>query len=304
MEKQPPKSEERRDEAGKRRAPTLTERQRREARRKRRSRRRGTGKGNPLARGVAATWAEIRRTLAFLGNGVLAALASLGPVFSSVGMGLVWLLERAGKGLSGLGRLTRRALAAAGRLVAALDGLATPHRALVIVAAIAAVILGVSQYKGLGTIEIGQAGYDGIEDIVRAPTTSGTTPAGSHTRVLVPIAGVALIAAVAIALAGLPATASRFRRWRRLAAMALTMIGLLTLVVTLFIDLPNATDTTEVASAYSGVSARILSGFWLELCAGAALTVTGAALVVEPKPRRAPDRRRERRPSAVAGSRA
>lgn len=304
MEPEAPKPEKPRKDTEKKPTVTLTERQRREARQRRRSRRRGPARGNPLTRGLKATWFEIKRTLLFLGNGILTGLAALGPVFSSVGMGLVWLLEKAGKGLTALGRVWRRALATAGRIAVALDRVATPHRALVLVAGIAAVILGVAQFKGLGTIEIGQAGYDGIEDLVRAPTTSNTTPAGSHTRIFVPIAAVALLAVVVIGLGGATATAARFSRWRRLAAMTLTMIGLLTLVVTLLIDLPNATDTAEVALAYEGVSARLLSGFWLELTAGAALAVAGLALVLEPATRRLPDRRRERHPSAVAGSRA
>lgn len=301
MQPEAPKPEDREKDAEKKPAPALTERQRIEARTKRRSRRRPV-KGNPLTRGLKATGFEIRRTAYFVGNSVLAGLASLGPVFSSVGMGIVWLLEKAGKGLTTLGRLARRAVAAAGRLALAVDKVVTPHRALMLVAAIAAVVLGISQFKSLGTIEIGQPGYAGIEDLVRAPTTDETTAAGAHTRVLVPIAGVALVAVAVIAIGGAGSAGARFARWRRLAAMTLTMIGLLTLVVALLIDLPQATDTTEAALAYAGVSARLLSGFWLELAAGTALTVTGLALLLEPSRRRAPDRRRERRPSAVAGS--
>ncbi len=48
----------------------------------------------------------------------------------------------------------------------ALDRVVTPHRALLLVAALAAVLLGVSQYKGLGATEIGQQGYVGIEDLI------------------------------------------------------------------------------------------------------------------------------------------
>ena len=89
--------------------------------------------------------------------------------------------------------------------------------------------------------------------------------------------------------------AKRLAGFRRLASMILVTIGLLTLVVTLLIDLPEATDTTEAALAYSGVQARILGGFWLELAAGAALAVTGLALLLEPSTGRARDRQKQSR---------
>ncbi|HNL63417.1 MAG TPA: hypothetical protein PKJ01_12055, partial [Solirubrobacterales bacterium] len=287
-------------EAGKPARPALTEKQRIEARRARQSRsHRKSPEGNALSRGLRATGFEVRRTASFIGGGVIAALAALGPLFSSAGMGLVWLIERIGEGLKVLGRVTGRAVAALGRAVVAADRVITPHRALLLVAAIAAVLLAVSQFKGLGQIEIGQSGYSGFQDLARAPAIDHTTPAGVHTKILVPIAGLALAAVAVILLGGLTSTARRFSRFRRLASMVLVTIGLLTLAVALLVDLPDARDTTEAALAYSGVKAVLLSGFWLELAAGAALTVTGFALLFEPSPGRA----REKRPQEEPGSR-
>ncbi|HNC94080.1 MAG TPA: hypothetical protein PLJ64_11135, partial [Solirubrobacterales bacterium] len=287
-------------EAGKPARPALTEKQRIEARRARQSRsHRKSPEGNALSRGLRATGFEVRRTASFIGGGVIAALAALGPLFSSAGMGLVWLIERIGEGLKVLGRVTGRAVAALGRAVVAADRVITPHRALLLVAAIAAVLLAVSQFKGLGQIEIGQSGYSGFQDLARAPAIDHTTPAGVHTKILVPIAGLALAAVAVILLGGLASTARRFSRFRRLASMVLVTIGLLTLAVALLVDLPDARDTTEAALAYSGVKAVLLSGFWLELAAGAALTVTGFALLFEPSPGRA----REKRPQEEPGSR-
>ncbi len=277
--------------------PALTEKQRIEARRARQARRRRPVEGNPLSKGMRATGHEIRRTASFIGSSVIAALAALGPVFSAVGIGLVWLIEQAGRALRWAGHLIARGFAVLGRIIAAADRVLTPHRALILIAGLAAILLGVSQYKGLGQIEIGQAGYSGFQDLARAPAIDHTTPAGVHTRILVPIAGVALAAVALIALGGLPAYARRLGRLRRLAAMVLVTIGLLTLVVALLVDLPDATDTTEAALAYAGVKARLLSGFWLELAAGAALTVTGLALLLEPAAERAPSSRRESRRS-------
>lgn len=289
------------DQAGK---PRLTEQQRIEARRARQARRRRKPvKGNPLSKGMRATGFEIRRTAAFIGNSIVAGLAALGPVFSAVGVGLVWLIERIGAGLKALGRLTGRAVVALGRAVVALDRVVTPQRAALLVAALAAILLGVSQFKGLGQIEIGQAGYSGFQDLARAPAIDHTTPAGVHTRILVPIAAVALAAVILIALGSLPAYAKRLGRFRRLASMLLVTIGLLSLAVALLVDLPDATDTTEASLAYSGVKAVILSGFWLELAAGAALTVTGFALLFQPAPGRARERRRESRSGTERPSR-
>ncbi len=282
-----------------RKRPVLTEKQRIEARRARQERqarrRRRPVQGNPVSKGMRVVGFEIRRTASFLGSAIIAALAALGPVFSSAGMGLVWLIERIGEGLKAARKLLARALVAAGHLFVALDRVVTPHRALLLVGAVAAVLLGISQYKGLGSIEIGQAGYSGIEDLARAPAIDETTPAGVHTQILVPIAAVAFFSVVLIALGTIGSQARRLARFRRLAAMVLVMIGLLTLVVTLFIDLPDATDTSEAAVAYAGVQARLLSGFWLELVAGAALAVTGLALLLEPSPGKARSRQRESR---------
>lgn len=291
------------DETGK---PALTERQRieaREARRRKRTRQAPQG-SNPLAKGLKATGFEIRRTAYFLGRSVIAALAALGPVFSTVGMGLVWLLERAGAILKALRSLVARGISALGRVLVSLDRVITPHRGLILVAALAAVLLGVSQFKGLGQIEIGQAGYAGIEDLARAPAMDKTTPAGVHTRILVPLAVLAFVSVAVILLSGFGNQARRFGRFRRVASMTLVMVGVLTLVVALLIDLPEATDTTEAALAYAEVKARLLTGFWLQLAAGATLAVSGLALLLEPGPQRARESRRrsEETDSSRAGS--
>jgi hypothetical protein len=278
--------------------PRLTEKQRIEARRARQAkRRRKAPEGNVLSKGMRATGFEIRRTASFIGGAIIAGLAALGPVFSAAGMGLVWLIDQTGKGLGALRRLTGRLLAALGGLVRALDRALTPQRALILVAAIGSVLLAVSQFKGLGQIEIGQAGYYGFEDLARAPAIDHTTPAGVHTKILVPLAAVALAAVAVILLGSISSTAKRFARFRRLASMLLVTIGVLSLIVALLVDLPDATDTTEASLAYSGVKAVLLSGFWLELAAGATLTVTGIALLFAPQAGRA----RQPRPESSSG---
>ncbi|MCB0860233.1 MAG: hypothetical protein KDB54_06220 [Solirubrobacterales bacterium] len=299
-------SESRKSDSGKPERPTLTEKQRIEARRARQARRRHKPvEGNPLSKGMRATGIEIRRTASFLGGAVLSALAALGPAFSAAGMGLVWLIERAGAGLKALGRQVGRASAAVGRAVVALDRVITPGRALVLIAAVAAVLLGVAQFKGLGQIEIGQSGYSGFQDLAKAPAIDHTTPADVHTDVFVPIAVVAFAAALVILLGSVAPSAKRFSSLRRLASMLLVAIGLLTLAVALLVDLPDATDTAEASLAYSGVEAVLLSGFWLELAAGAALAASGFALLYEPSTgrigQRHPESRREGRPRRAEG---
>lgn len=288
------------------RRPVLTEKQRIEARRARQARqarrRRKPVEGNPVSKGVRAVGFEIRRTGSFIGSGIIAALAALGPVFSAIGMGLVWLIERIGEGLKAARKLISRVLVAAGHFFVAVDRVVTPHRALLLVGGVAAILLAVSQYKGLGSIEIGQAGYSGIEDLARAPAIDKTTPAGVHTQILVPIAAVAFVAVAVIALGTAGNLARRLSRFRRFASMSLVAIGILTLAVTLLIDLPEATDTSEASLAYAGAQARLLSGFWLELVAGAALAVTGLALLLEPAPGKARSRQREKRPDETTRS--
>ncbi len=264
--------------------PRLTERQRIEAREKRRSegrapRRRsrapGSGDrpdspaGNPLSRGIRATWLEVRRTAGFAIGLILSGLEKLGPAFRFLGSTMLALLAAAGRGLAAIGHGLGAALSAIGSLLLALDRVVTPRRALIAVAGGAVIALVASQFTDFRATEIGQAGYDPILEIARAPTTDVLTPADNHSILLLLVAAVAVAAVAGVALTG-----------KRIFALIITLAGAVTVAVSLLIDLPRGLDVGEAEVSYSEVAAVLLSGFWIQLGAGLVLTVGGLGLLV------------------------
>ncbi len=268
----------------------LTEKQRIEARKRRQAKRRRAHEGNVLSRGLRATGHEIKRTAAFLLRGLAAALAALGPVGPWI-RGAIGRLAAAVARLLGLGlALVAGAVGAIGRALVALDRIATPRRALIAVALIASILLAVSQFTDFRATEIGQPGYAGIEDVASAPRVDVTAPTGSHSVLL-------LIGS----LAALAATAGTALTGRRTWGLALAAVGGVTVVVSLAIDLPNGLDLDQARLSYSGVSAVLLSGFWLQLATGVALTAAGLLLPLNPTDESPGVTRRarpQRRPSA------
>jgi hypothetical protein len=268
--------------------PRLTERQRKEAREQRRragrSRSRkstggrtgaartrardGSTPGNPLSRGIRATLVELRRTAGFFGALILTGLDRLGPAVRWLVAGLLALLSAAGTALSALGNLLARAASRLGRALVALDRHVTPRRALigVVGAGIAALIA--SQFLDFRATEVGQAAYDPIQDITRAPRLDIQTPMDSHSILLLVVG--------AMALAGLAGSAITGRRaFGGLIALA----GAATIAVALLIDLPKGLDVAVAEISYSGVDAVLLPGFWAQLAAGFVLTTGGLGLL-------------------------
>ena len=272
-------------EAGSPSPPRLTERQRREAREKRRQERRGGRRpgrrpgsaaagskapsGNPLSRGVRATWHEVRRTAGFIWGLFLSGLDRLGPAVRFVAAGLVALLAAARRGLVRLVHAVGTGMSLIGSFLLTLDRFITPRRALVAVAAAAAGALVVSQFTDFRATEIGQTGYDQILDIARAPRTDVITPTAAHS--------VALLLAAAAALAGIAGFAVT---GRRIFAGTVALAGVATVAVSLLIDLPRAFDVGEAEISYSEVAAVLLSGFWIQLGAGLVLAVGGLGLIL------------------------
>lgn len=257
--------------------PQLTERQRAEARRRRRElerKRRQSDRGNALTRGLKATWREIQRTAIFLFGAVVAAFAATGPI----GRGLRLVLAGVGSALAGLVRVVAVAIGSAlsgiGRALSAgvpvLDRLVTPRRALVAAAILATVLLAVSQFTEYRTVEIGQSGYSPVEvaAVTDAPRVDTLNPIGTHS--------VPLLVAAVLALAGL---AALVRSGRSRAALLPLLAGLLALVLSLAVDLPAGRSLGDSAAAYSGATAVLLSGFWLQLSTGLVLAVSGLLLL-------------------------
>jgi len=264
--------------------PRLTERQRIEAREKRRSERRGRRKGgrrsgsadrpespsgNPLSRGVRATWLELKRTLGFAWGLILSGLEKLGPAFRYLGTALVALLAGAGRGLASIGRGLGAAMSAIGSLLLSIDRVITPRRALIAVAGGAVIALVASQFTDYRATEIGQTGYDPILEIATAPRTDVLTPADNHSILLLLVAAVALAAVAGAALTG-----------KRVFGAVISLAGAITVAVSLLVDLPSGLDVGQAEVNYSEVAAVLLSGFWIQLGAGLVLAVGGLGLLM------------------------
>ena len=274
------------DSGGVKNPPRLTERQRREAREQRRrggrsrsrkspdagtgSTRRGTpdNSGNPLSRGIRATLIELRRTAVFFRALILTGLDRLGPAIRWLIAGLLELLRAVGAGLSTLGRLLAAAASRLGRAVVVLDRHVTPRRALlgVVAAGIAALIA--SKFLDFRATEIGQAAYDPIQEITRAPRIDIQTPMDSHSILLLAVGAMALVG-----LAGAAVTS------RRAFGGLIAVAGIITIAVTLLVDLPKGLDVAVAEISYSGVAAVLLSGFWAQLAAGFVLAGGGLGLL-------------------------
>src|SRR3954454_11373333 len=89
-----------------------------------------------------------------------------------------------------------------------------------------------------------------------------------HGPALLVIAGLALVMLVGAARGALPA------------AVAVLACGVAALVVVVAFDVPHLDDTGQVGQLYSDASAAPGAGFWLELCGGALVAVSGAGLLV------------------------
>ena len=275
--------------------PVLTEKQRIEARQKRREKKKRVPvTGNVLSRGVRATSNEVRRTFLFLGRAFLSGLdriKPLGGVIVSILAGLIRALGRAGAAVLAL---LATALKALGRILLALDRVVTTRRGLIVVALAAGTLLIVSQFLDFKAIEIGQPGYADVNEITRAPRQEAQTPLDHHSLVLVLAGAIAVLTAIAAALTR-----------RRVTGLVLVVAGGLALGVALLVDLPAALDTADAELAFAGVKGVILSGFWLEVGAGAVLVVSGLGLVLDaPAPKRVRSRQRRTVNSPATGSRA
>lgn len=264
--------------------PRLTERQRIEAREKRRRERRGRRErgrangtkgpdgsptGNPLSRGIRATWLEVRRTAGFIWGLALNGLERLGPALRFLTAGLLALFAAGGAGLARIGRAGGAALSRVGTALLALDRVLTPRRALIAVAGGAVLALVASQFTDFRATEIGQSGYGQILEITRAPRTDVLTPTDAHSILLLLVAGVGVAAVVGIALTG-----------KRIFAAAIVAAGAVTIAVSLLVDLPKGLDVAEAEISYSDVAAVLLSGFWLQLGAGLVLAFGGVGLLL------------------------
>jgi hypothetical protein len=213
---------------------------------------------------------ETKRRLRPAGRGVRALLGRVAPPISA---GLVALLGLLAAGLS---RLLEGITAVVAWLYPRLHSLASSFAALVMrrvtpvatvafVALVAAVALGVSQFLDYRGVAVGAENYEGeVGTVAPAPFTDVEVTGAAHLYLLLPVAVAAIVLTVAIALG----------RWQL--SRYLIGLGLLTVVVSLAIDLPTGLDTGR--DAYASSDVELLEGFWIQLLTGLVIALCGFLL--------------------------
>jgi hypothetical protein len=166
-------------------------------------------------------------------------------------------------------------------VLARLDGVLTPRRAFFVVVSAGAAALIVSQFLDFRATEVGQAAYDPIQEITRAPRIDVQTPIDAHSILLVVVGAAALAGLAGAALSG-----------RRAFSGLIAMTGIATIATALLIDLPKGLDVAVAEISYSGVAAVLLPGFWLQLAAGFVLATGGLGLLALTGQRRSSPARR------------
>lgn len=163
--------------------------------------------------------------------------------------------------------LASRLAAAFARRVDALSAIVRPELAVAGVAAACCVALGASQFVAYTGVAVDAPGYNGgIGRVAPAPITGAKDIGTAHAYLMLPLAAVALVL-TGVTLRG---------RWRMGRLVALC--GLIAVLVSLLVDMPQGIDAGRAGVAYQGSEARLLEGFWAQLAAGSALLICGALL--------------------------
>lgn len=260
------------DDRGGRRRPRLTERQRAEARRARRRRpvrasQKRAGGGNPLSRGVRAFLTEIGRAVAFIAGLVPALLNALGSAARSLLEAVIFIGERLLGLMTGLGRTASTLLAGLGRAVNGLDRVLTPVRAAALICLLGGLALAASQFIDYRATEIGRPEYVGVLDLTSAPRVDVLTPLQTHSVLVLVLAVVGVVGTLTTLITG-----------RRRPAALVALAGLVSVIVSVAVDLPRGLELGEAEIAYADAVAVLLRGFWLQLASGVILAVGGLVL--------------------------
>ncbi len=189
--------------------------------------------------------------------------------------------------------MRRRELRALRSAVRFGERVVTPARGLAVVALAATITLGASQFSDYRAVEIGASQYTGVRDVAPAPARDRKSPRSAHGVAVLAIA-IAALFVTAFAVAG---------RWRL--ARLLIVLGVAVILISLLVDARQGLREGLAATTYQGANATLLGGFWVQLCSGVTLAVSGPLLAVHLRGERARRRTRsaKRRGSAgVAGS--
>jgi hypothetical protein len=167
----------------------------------------------------------------------------------------------------------------------------TPRGTVALVAAAAAVLLGVAQFSDYHGVAVDAPNYAGeIGRTAPAPLTGTETAGSAHLWILLPVAAAALVFVL-----------GAYRGNLRLAA-GLVICGVLGLAVAIAIDLPQGLETGREGLAFYGADAELLGGFWVEIFASATLILCGFLLPLYTRDLARRRRRRGARRAARAQS--
>jgi hypothetical protein len=215
---------------------------------------------------------ETRRRLRPVGRPFASLLGGvLGRIAPVVTGALLFVIRLFAALLAGILEVSQVVLGRIGRAAAATGTFLSIHvqrlGTLAVVAAVAAVALGVSQFFDYQAVVAGEPDYSGEVGTVAPPPVTHEEAAGdAHLYLLLPVA------AGALALIWLTYRGNwRLGRW-------IAALGLLGIVVSLAIDLPQGLDAGTDSVAFSGSDAELIEGFWAQLFASAALVLCGLAL--------------------------
>jgi hypothetical protein len=175
------------------------------------------------------------------------------------------------RALAALERWTRQACTHLVRAASAASERIAPGKAAAFVLVAAGVCLVASQFIDYRAVEIGQAGYAGLPEVAKAPTTEARTAGGAHAYLLVPVG----VLAAALGLLAL-------RREARRLGLLVAALGLLSLAVILLVDLPHGLDEGAQTSRFAGATAVLEDGFYAELAAAGGMVLAGLLYYARP----------------------
>ncbi len=261
----------------------------------RESRRRARDAGAEGRRRAQPLLARARRLLAPVASAVAAVLgpvwrlirAVLVPIAPIVSAALFLALRAIGGLLDAMlrtaGWFRDLLVGVAGAIWRWADAHVTAARTFALIAAAGAVALAVSQFIDYRATAIGADQYSGEVGTVAPPPEIDQEPSGdAHFYALLPLAVLAL-PLIWLALRG-----------RSRMAWAVAGIGVIGIVVTMAVDLPQGLDTGDAGSAYAGTEANLIEGFWTQLFASLALFFCGLGLA---RSANEPSERRDVRPA-------
>jgi hypothetical protein len=142
-----------------------------------------------------------------------------------------------------------------------------PAGTVAFVSAAAAVALGGSQFADYSGVEVSSSLYAGeLGTTAPVPLTALERAGDAHLWILIPIAAAALVL-IWLTYRG---------RWQL--GRMVGGLGLLAVLVTLAIDLPQGLDEGRAGVAFSDTKATLIEGFWAQLSAAVALVFLGPLL--------------------------